>query len=56
MARKAIEAEEARTAIPDSAAEMLPLPYVEIRSRTTGQQFKLFVEHLPLQARASALA
>jgi len=50
MVRKAIEAEEARTAIPDSAAEMLPLPYVEIRSRTTGQQFKLFVEHLPLQA------
>ncbi len=38
MARKAIEAEEARAAIPDSAAEMLPLPYVEIRSRTTGQR------------------
>jgi len=46
MARKSIDAETARTAIPDSAAEMLELPYVEIASRSTGQRFKLFIEHL----------
>lgn len=46
MARKSISAEVARTAIPDSAAEMLALPYVEIASRSTGQRFKLFIEHL----------
>lgn len=50
MARKAIDVGEARITIPDSAAERLTLPHVEIRSRTTGQQFKLFIEHLPLQA------
>ena len=50
MARRAIDPDAARIAIPDSAAELLTLPYVEIRSRTTGQQFKLFIEHLPLQA------
>lgn len=46
MARKSIDAETARTAIPDSAAKMLELPYVEIASRSTGQRFKLFIEHL----------
>tara|TARA_R110001583_G_scaffold24563_2_gene89810 strand:+ start:69456 stop:70019 length:564 start_codon:yes stop_codon:yes gene_type:complete len=46
MARKSIDAETARTAIPDSAAEMLELPYLEMGSRSTGQRFKLFIEHL----------
>lgn len=46
MARKSLDAETARTAIPDSAAETLDLPYVEIASRSTGQRFKLFIEHL----------
>lgn len=46
MARKSIDVETARTVIPDSAAEMLNLPYVEIASRSTGQRFKLFIEHL----------
>ncbi len=50
MARKAIGPEAARIAIPDSAAEMLTLPYVELTSRTTGQHFRLFIEHLPPQA------
>ena len=50
MARKAIGPEAARIAIPDSAAEMLTLPYVELMSRTTGQRFRLFIEHLPPQA------
>ena len=46
MTRKSIDAEAARTAIPDSAAETLDLPYVEIASHSTGQRFKLFIEHL----------
>jgi len=46
MARKSIDAETARTAIPDSAAEMLELPYVELASRSTEQRFRLFIEHL----------
>jgi CRISPR-associated endonuclease Csy4 len=48
-ARKGITAEQAREAIPDSAAERVNFPYVVVNSRTTGQQFRLFVEHLPLQ-------
>lgn len=46
MARKSINAEAARAAIPDAAAKLLDLPYVEIASRTTSQRFKLFIEHL----------
>jgi len=51
MARKQLESAQALAAIPDSAAQRLALPYVEITSRTTGQRFKLFIEHLePQQA------
>ena len=46
IARKSISAEAARAAIPDAAARLLDLPYVEIASRTTSQRFKLFIEHL----------
>ena len=49
VARKGVSAEEARQAIPDSVAELLDLPFVVINSRTTGQQFRLFVEHLPVR-------
>jgi len=54
MTRKSIDAETARTAIPDSAAETLDLPYVEIASRSTGQRFKLFIEHLKPAQTATA--
>ena len=46
MARKSIGAEAALAAIPDTAAKLLDLPYVEMASRTTSQRFKLFIEHL----------
>ena len=49
MARKSISAEAALSAIPDSAAKLLDLPYVEIASRSTSQRFKLFIEHLEPQ-------
>jgi CRISPR-associated endonuclease Csy4 len=52
MLRKNITAEAARQIIPDSAAERLSLPYLVLTSRSTGQKFRLFIEHLPLQEQA----
>jgi CRISPR-associated endonuclease Csy4 len=52
VARKGIDAEAARRAIPDGAAERLSLPYLELSSQSTGQRFRLFVEHLPVQDQA----
>lgn len=51
--RKGVGAQEARAAIPDSAAQRLNLPWLEISSQSTGQTFRLFIEHLPIQATAS---
>jgi CRISPR-associated endonuclease Csy4 len=51
MARKGVDAERARQAIPDSMAERLKLPYLVLKSQSTGQQFRLFIEHLPPQGR-----
>ena len=45
--RKALSAEATRLAIPDDKAERLRLPYVTITSRSTGQTFRLFIEHRP---------
>lgn len=50
IARKGISEEQAQAAIPDHTAEKLTLPFVVINSRTTGQQFRLFMEHLPPQS------
>ena len=47
--RKGISMEEARQLIPDSAAKHLTLPFVCIRSQSTGENFRLFIEHMPLQ-------
>lgn len=49
MARKGISPEQAREAIPDSAAKRLNLPYLVLTSQSTGQQFRLFVEHSAIQ-------
>ncbi len=40
--------ESARRQIPDSAAEHLRLPFLQIRSRSTGQAYRLFVQHTPV--------
>ncbi len=45
MKRKGITEEEARRSIPDSVAEQLKLPFVTIKSRSTGQEFRLFIDH-----------
>lgn len=52
IARKGISPEAARMAIPDSRAEQLKLPFLMLASRSTGQQFLLFVEHLPITDQA----
>ena len=52
IARKGVSAEQAIQAIPDSAAKMLNLPYLVLTSQSTGQQFRLFVEHLTVQKQA----
>jgi CRISPR-associated endonuclease Csy4 len=51
--RKGIGEEEARVAIPDSAAQTLALPSLIVTSQSTQQQFRLFIEHLPPQAEIS---
>ena len=47
--RKGISIEEAQRLIPDSAAKHLTLPFVCIRSQSTGETFRLFIEHMPPQ-------
>lgn len=49
IARKGISSEAAMLAIPDCTAQRLSLPYVVLTSQSTQQQFRLFIEHLPLQ-------
>ena len=50
--RKGMSQAQACLAIPDSVSETLTLPYVTIRSLSTGQTFRLFIEHRPLQPHA----
>jgi CRISPR-associated endonuclease Csy4 len=52
IARKGISAERAMQTIPDSAAERLNLPYLVLTSQSTGQRFRLFVEHLAVREQA----
>jgi CRISPR-associated endonuclease Csy4 len=52
IARKGTSAEQAMQTIPDSAAERLNLPYLVLTSQSTGQQFRLFVEHLAVREQA----
>lgn len=50
MRRHGIDAATARQRIPDSAAETLDLPFVQLGSRSTGQpNFNLYIRHGPLQ-------
>ncbi|MEJ1438741.1 MAG: type I-F CRISPR-associated endoribonuclease Cas6/Csy4 [Candidatus Sedimenticola sp. (ex Thyasira tokunagai)] len=48
MKRKGITEEEARRALPDNAAKQLKLPFVTIKSQSTGQVFRLFIDHQPI--------
>jgi CRISPR-associated endonuclease Csy4 len=49
MRRHGLTAEQAKARIPDSAAEMLDLPFLTVRSQSTGQTFRLFIRQGPIQ-------
>lgn len=48
MRRHSLDPEQARQRIPDSAAQYLRLPFVQLRSTSSGQSFRLFIEHGPM--------
>ena len=48
MQRKGETAQQAAAAIPASVEQRPQLPYVQLRSQSTGQPFCLFIEHGPL--------
>lgn len=48
MRRHDLDAEQARQRIPDSAAQTLNLPFVQLCSTSSGQKFRLFIDHGPL--------
>lgn len=50
--RHGVSTEEALERVPDSAAEILQLPYVLLRSGSNRQRFPLFIEHGPLLGEA----
>jgi CRISPR-associated endonuclease Csy4 len=49
MKRHGWTEKEARARIADSVEQQLALPYLTLRSQSTGQHFRLFIEHLPCQ-------
>lgn len=53
MKRKGISESQAREAIPDSAVQRLDLPFVTLTSSSTGQTFRLFIEHRPPEGSAT---
>lgn len=54
MRRKGETAEQAAAAIPDEVERKPDLPYVQLRSSSTGEPFCLFVEHGALQPEPTA--
>lgn len=48
IARKGVTLADAALVIPDSCAQRLTLPYVNLASQSTNQKFRLFIEHGPL--------
>lgn len=52
MRRDGIDAQQARQRIPDESARLAHLPFTQLRSTSTGQNFMLFIDHGPLQLSA----
>lgn len=52
MHRHDLDEQEALQRIPDEAARFLRLPFVQLRSTSTGQNFRVFLDHGPLQPNA----
>jgi CRISPR-associated endonuclease Csy4 len=54
MRRQNIDEQGARQRIPDESARLTHLPFVQMRSASSGQTFRLFIEHGPIQPNAVA--
>lgn len=54
MRRHGVDVSQARERISDEVACWSGLPFVQLRSTSTGQSFRLFIEHGPLQPGAVA--
>ena len=52
MRRHDLNEEEVLQRIPDDAARFVRLPFVQLRSNSTGQNFRVFLEHGALQTSA----
>ncbi|MBE1427184.1 CRISPR-associated endonuclease Csy4 [Desulfomicrobium macestii] len=52
MKRHGVDAEAAAQQIPDSATETLKLPYVQIKSLSSGKHFRLFFHFGPVEVMA----
>ena len=50
MRRHGFDEQEARQRIPDESARLAHLPFVQLRSTSTGQTFRLFIDHGPIQS------
>ena len=53
MRRHNLSEDEACQRIPDDVARFTQLPFVQLRSTSTGQAFSLFIQHGPMQAAAT---
>ncbi len=49
MRRHNLDAQEAQRRIPDDAARLVRLPFMQLRSTSTGQVYRLFIAHGPAQ-------
>jgi CRISPR-associated endonuclease Csy4 len=49
MLRENIDEQAARQRIPDESARLTDLPFIQLRSASSGQPFRLFIEHGPIQ-------
>lgn len=54
MRRHGLDEAEAHRRIPDTAARSLRLPFVQLCSASTGQPFRLFIEHGPILTMAQS--
>ena len=50
MYRKGVTMDQARLEIPDSAEERLTLPFITLKSQSSGQTFRLFIDQSPPQS------
>jgi CRISPR-associated endonuclease Csy4 len=54
MLRQNIDEQAARQRIPDESARLTHLPFIQLRSASSGQTFRLFIEHGPVQPKSVA--